>query len=181
MNRIYRLWPAALLLSLTLVVVGLVEEAVAGNKPSSTSEWTKVKRGRYLVNVAGCNDCHTPAFMQGNTDVPESERLIGGGLGFSGPWGTSYPWNLRLMVQRMAEKDWLTFVQSYMAAPPMPSASLRSMSVSDLSAIYAYLRFLGPAGKEAPTNLAPGVAPSTPFIDFSLRMPQNPVPPSDAR
>ena len=42
-----------------------------------------VERGKYLVNVAGCNDCHTPGFFFGK---PDMTRYLGGSdVGFEIP------------------------------------------------------------------------------------------------
>lgn len=166
-----RYWPVAAVCALALVLTGAVDEAVAGSKKIKGATEKRVARGRYLVAIAGCNDCHTPAFMQGNTNVPESEWLQGSQIGFAGPWGTSYPWNLRTMVQRMSEKDWIAFVQSYKALPPMPAESVRSMTNADLGAIYEFIKSLGPAGDEAPASLTPGTPPSTPYVDFTPKFP----------
>lgn len=166
-----RLWPAAVIVALTLVLVGSVEEALAGNRAGKEKTDKRVSRGRYLVTIGGCNDCHTPAFMQGKHDVPEQEWLTGSSVGFMGPWGTSYPWNLRTMVQRMTEAEWVEFVKGYKALPPMPATSLVGMSADDLGAIYTFIKYLGGTGSEAPSGIAPGVAPQTPYVDFSLRLP----------
>jgi hypothetical protein len=40
-------------------------------------------------------------------------------VGFKGPWGVSYPTNLRLSVQRMSEEQWLTYARAP-RLPPMP-------------------------------------------------------------
>src|SRR4051794_1557083 len=53
--------------------------------------------GRYLIKIAGCNDCHSPGGME-NKLGPESDWLTGSPLGFNGPWGTSYAPNLRLKI-----------------------------------------------------------------------------------
>jgi mono/diheme cytochrome c family protein len=36
-----------------------------------------VERGKYLVTLGGCNDCHTPGALLGN---PDMTRLLGGPL-----------------------------------------------------------------------------------------------------
>jgi mono/diheme cytochrome c family protein len=42
-----------------------------------------VARGRYLVTVAGCSDCHTPGALLG---APDMKRFLGGSdVGFSIP------------------------------------------------------------------------------------------------
>jgi len=77
-----------------------------------------VERGRYLVTVASCNDCHTPFEMGPDGPQPDMTRMLSGhpeslvlnpppalegawmwaGTGtntaFVGPWGVSYAANL---------------------------------------------------------------------------------------
>ena len=64
-------------------------------------------RGRYIVMIGGCNDCHTPGFAMTGGKVDEKQWLIGDSLGWRGPWGTTYPVNLRLYVQALNENAWV--------------------------------------------------------------------------
>jgi mono/diheme cytochrome c family protein len=138
-------------------------------KKGATKE--RIERGRYLVMMGGCNDCHTDGFMESEGTLPESQWLTGSTFGFMGPWGTSYPMNLRNMVSRMDEATWMNYVSSYKAMPPMPWWELHMMKKQDLSAIYAFIKSLGPKGEEAPANLPPGVMPTTPYFDFEPKFP----------
>lgn len=54
---------------------------------TATSDADLLARGDYLVRVAGCNDCHTPAYGDRGGNVPKEEWLVGSPLGFNGPWG----------------------------------------------------------------------------------------------
>jgi hypothetical protein len=56
-------------------------EVTAGNK--------LVVRGRYLSQIAGCNDCHTADFLLSEGKVREKLWLTGSGFGWRGPWGTT--------------------------------------------------------------------------------------------
>src|SRR4051794_39593567 len=56
----------------------------------------KAARGKYLVQIGGCNDCHTAGYAQNGGQTPTTDWLTGLPVGFRGPWGTSYPANLRL-------------------------------------------------------------------------------------
>ena len=58
-------------------------------------EQTDQVRGRYLVVLGGCNDCHTPGYAASGGATPEAQWLLGDALGYLGPWGTTYPSNLR--------------------------------------------------------------------------------------
>jgi mono/diheme cytochrome c family protein len=69
----------------------------------------QVAQGRYLVMMSGCNDCHTHGYMQLEGKVPEPDWLTGESVGWHGPWGTTYPINLRLFVQGLSEDTWVKF------------------------------------------------------------------------
>ncbi len=125
-----------------------------------------VERGRYLVHVAGCNDCHTAGYPESNGKLPEQQWLMGSPLGWRGPWGTTYAPNLRRTLAAMTEAQWLTLVRTQELRPPMPWFNLRAMSERDLRAVYRYVRHLGPAGAEAPAWVPPGREPSGPYIQF---------------
>jgi mono/diheme cytochrome c family protein len=131
-----------------------------------------IDAGRYLVKIGGCNDCHTPGFAMTNGAAPaEPEWLTGDSMGYSGPWGVSYPANLRLSFQNMDEEQFLELARAGKGRPPMPWPSLMAMSDKDLKAIYAYIRSLGAKGEPAPAALSPGVAPDRPHIPFVPQMP----------
>lgn len=125
-----------------------------------------VKRGRYLVMIAGCNDCHTAGFAPSGGKVPESQWLAGDALGWRGPWGTTYPVNLRLYMQQLTEDEWVKKAKTLSTRPPMPWWALHAMSERDLKALYRYVRQLGPAGKPAPAYLPPDQTPPPPYVQF---------------
>lgn len=129
-------------------------------------EDAQLKRGRYLVEIGGCNDCHTPGYAPSGGKVPESQWLTGDRLGWHGPWGTSYPRNLRLYFQSLTEGQWLQKAKTLETRPPMPWFDVRAMSTADLKAVYRYIRHLGPAGQPAPADLPPGETPPQPYVEF---------------
>jgi hypothetical protein len=126
----------------------------------------QINRGRYLIKIGGCNDCHTAGYAPTGGKVPEAQWLTGDILGFNGPWGTTYPTNLRLYFQDMTEAEWLKTGRSLSTRPPMPWFNVRAMSASDLRAMYRYVRSLGPAGKPAPAYLPPDRTPPEPVVRF---------------
>lgn len=140
----------------------LTNDALAAEASADTRT---LERGRYLVGVGACNDCHTPGFNEAAGRIPPKQWLTGSAVGFQGPWGTSYPVNLRLYVQGMTEAQWLERVRQPMR-PPMPWFNLRDMTDADLIAMYRFIRALGAAGEPAPLPAAPGVAVKTPYFDF---------------
>lgn len=122
-----------------------------------------VARGQYLVSITGCHDCHTSGYAETGGDVPATRWLTGQSIGYQGPWGVSYPTNLRLALQNISESQWLVFARAP-RRPPMPWFALRDMSDADLIAVYRFIRALGAAGEPAPAPLAPGAAIATPYI-----------------
>jgi len=125
-----------------------------------------VERGKYLVTIAGCNDCHTPGYGPSDGKVPEKDWLTGDMLGWRGPWGTTYAINLRNYMSKVSEAEWLKTARGLTARPPMPAMNVRQMKDADLKAIYRYIRHLGPAGGEAPAYLPPDKTPNPPFVQF---------------
>jgi len=127
---------------------------------------TAVEAGRYLVIVGGCNDCHTETYLQTGGDVPEEAWLAGSSLGWRGPWGTTYPPNLRLRVQEWTEDAFVQTIHERKALPPMPWVNVNQMSEQDARAVYQYIRSLGPIGNPAPAAVPPDQEPTTPYLSL---------------
>lgn len=161
----------------TLAMLGLTHPLVrdpgAGPAPIHGGSVADEKaRGKYLIMTSGCNDCHTPGFMQRGLKVPEGEWLTGVPVGWQGPWGTSYGTNLRQQLAAFPDaKTWISMVRSRDGLPPMPWASLHSMTDEDLTAIHAYIRSLPVAGEVMPAALPPGAVPATPYLVMQPVMP----------
>ena len=92
--------------------------AIAGATAALGADPDKLARGKYLVTVAGCNDCHTPWKMGENGPEPDYSRMLSGhpqdfaippvpklempwvmssvatNTAWSGPWGVSFTANL---------------------------------------------------------------------------------------
>ena len=151
---------AYVLLSLLLAVPAA---AIAANRSGASP---LLKRGRYLVVIGGCNDCHTPGYAESGGKVPEKDWLTGSRLGWHGPWGTTYPPNLRLFMQGITRAQWIKFAHSAQLRPPMPSWALHTLTDRDLSAIYAFVRHLGPSGHKAPNFIPPGQTPPEPYVSW---------------
>lgn len=87
-----------------------------GRVETPLSQEAKIKRGKYLTVIGGCNDCHSPKVFTSHGMEPDTTRLLSGhpvneplapipsdaqwlhftpGLtAFVGPWGVSYAANL---------------------------------------------------------------------------------------
>lgn len=129
---------------------------------------TLVERGRYLTIVAGCNDCHTPGYAASDGKMSERHWLVGDQVGYRGPWGTTYPSNLRRYFSTVSEKEWLQAARNASYRPPMPSPALRAMTDEDLRAIYHYIRSLGPAMSLVPAYVPPEQQPMGPVVVFPM-------------
>lgn len=151
-----------LLVAATLAVL----QAAAQAEPPKHPDKSLVERGRYLVQIAGCNDCHTHGYMEAGGKVDEKLWLTGDSLGWRGPWGTTYATNLRLFVSDLTEAQWLKHVATMRPRPPMPWFNVQAMDERDRKAIYAYLKAKGPAGQPAPAALPPGKEPPQPYALF---------------
>jgi mono/diheme cytochrome c family protein len=152
-------------LSLALAAVlgsGLTAQAAT----PGAADAKDIARGRYVMKIAGCNDCHTPGYAQSGGKVPEAAWLTGDMLGWSGEWGTTYPINLRTYMQGITEAQWIAAARTKQARPPMPWFALRDMSDADLRATYRFIRSLGPAGQPAPAYLPPGQVAKGPVVQF---------------
>ena len=135
------------------------------DKKASKAMSQEAKRGKYLAQIAGCNDCHTPGYMESAGKVEESVWLTGDTLGWRGPWGTTYAPNLRLAAKDMTAEQFMARARSELR-PPMPWFAVRDMTDADVKAIHAYLRHLGPAGNPAPAYVPPDKTPNGPFVQF---------------
>ena len=133
---------------------------------------TAVDRGRYLVRITGCHDCHSPKVqgMTPNLDLALSGRPASTALptetktevhaspdltAWTGPWGFSVASNLTPepttgIGTRYNEASFIATMRTGKKPngtpimPPMPSDVYQNMTDDDLKAIFAYLRTLKP-------------------------------------
>jgi hypothetical protein len=95
---------------------GNAETSSGHEHDMAMSSADSIKRGEYLLNIMGCNDCHTPKVMTAQGPIMDQKRMLSGhpadealppvpgpsawalfapGLTASiGPWGTSFAANL---------------------------------------------------------------------------------------
>jgi mono/diheme cytochrome c family protein len=103
------------------------------------------KRGKYLVTIAGCADCHTPQDGHGQP-LPGME--FAGGLILDGPWGRVASANITPDASGISYYDEAMFTQAmrtgFVGARKinqiMPWDSYRAMTDEDLRAVFAYLK-----------------------------------------
>jgi mono/diheme cytochrome c family protein len=102
----------------TLLAAGA---ACASQQTATQSATSPIERGRYLVAIGGCNDCHTPKVLTSGGLQLDTARLLSGhratepppaiptgaitptgwaalttgdGTAWAGPWGVSFAGNL---------------------------------------------------------------------------------------
>lgn len=150
--------------ALPVFAVALAAHTAAA-QPFAVTGGSQVANGEYLVAVGGCNDCHTEGWNRAPGQIPPAQRLTGSRVGWHGPWGTSYAINLRLLVNKLTQDQWLAYIAAMHPKPPMPWFNMQVMSATDLAAMYAYIHALGPAGTLAPPDLPPGQTPPTPYVE----------------
>jgi mono/diheme cytochrome c family protein len=110
-------------------------------------------RGKYLVTVMGCNDCHTPGYFFGK---PEMARFLGGSeIGFEIP-GLGVFHGPNLTPDKETGLGAWTDAQIASAfttgkrpdgrelAPVMPYRAFANLTKQDVEAIVAFLRTLPP-------------------------------------
>ncbi len=141
---------------LAVGVIGLLPTlAVAGE--------VSVERGKQVSIVGGCNDCHTAGYNESGGQIDPATALKGTAIGWQGPWGTTYPANIRLVVAGKTEDEFVAYAKTFKARPPMPYYNVHAMDESDIRSLYQYVKSLGAPGDPMPNALPPGVDPKTPF------------------
>ncbi|MBV9569323.1 MAG: c-type cytochrome [Hyphomicrobiales bacterium] len=133
----------------------------------------QVARGKYLVAVIGCGDCHTAGYFFGKPDV--AHALGGSDVGFEIPQlGVFVAPNLSSDAQT-GLGDW-TNEQIIAAlqtgkrpdgrelAPIMPWQDLANLSREDAMAIAMYLKSLPPIKNKVPGPFGAGVRPTVPVM-----------------
>jgi len=95
--------------------------------------------------------------------------VAGDTLGFRGPWGTTYPANLRLFMNSLTQDQWAQFSKSFQSHPPMPWWLLHDMNRPDRKALYAYVRWLGPLAGRRRVLCRRTKSPSAQWCSFRRR------------
>lgn len=123
-----------------------------------------VKRGRFLVNLTGCADCHTPV---DNHHVPLPGLDFSGGQVFHAPWGTVASANLTPDPSGIPYYDEATFIKAMRTgtvgtrelSKTMPWSALGNMTDEDLAGIFAYLKTLKPIHHRVDNSEPPTLCP----------------------
>ena len=116
--------------------------------PISPSPTDSVSRGAYLVNLAGCTDCHTVQIK----GKPIAGMEYAGGSPFPGPWGNPASANITPDPSGIQYYDEGLFLQvmhtgavrARKLSPIMPVMVYGNLNDDDLKSMFAYLRTIPP-------------------------------------
>jgi mono/diheme cytochrome c family protein len=145
--------------------------------PASADD-AQIERGRYLIVIAGCSDCHTPGALLG---APDMKRYLGGSdVGFAIPGAGVFVGENLTPDKETGLGDWTR--EQIIAAirtgktpegrdlsPVMPYAAFSHLTDADAEAIAAFLKSLPPVSNKV-KNFGPK-APVT--VNVSAVLPPN--------
>jgi mono/diheme cytochrome c family protein len=130
----------------------------------------QAERGKYLVALGGCNDCHTPGYFFGK---PDMARFLGGsevgfeipGLGvFHGPNLTPDhdtglgKWSTEQILAAITKGE---RPDGRMLAPIMPWHAFAKLTPQDARAMVAYLKTLPPVKNKVPGPFGANETPTS--------------------
>jgi mono/diheme cytochrome c family protein len=154
------------------LALAVAAAAATSALPSRTAfaQDAQIQRGKYLVTLGGCNDCHTPGYFFGK---PDMARFLGGsevgfeipGLGvFHGPNLTPDPetglgqWSTEEVVAAITKGQ---RPDGRVLAPIMPWHAFANLTAQDVRAIAAFLRSLPPVKNRVPGPFGPNERPTS--------------------
>ena len=158
--------PKCLRSLLALLAIGVAGAACLGQAAADP----QTERGKYLVSLGGCNDCHTPGVFLGKPDF--SRALAGSEVGFEMPGlGTFHGPNLT-PDKETGLGNWTAgqIVDAIRKgqrpdgrelAPIMPWRGFAVLTDEDAFAIAAYLKSLPPVKNKVPGPFGPGETPTS--------------------
>jgi mono/diheme cytochrome c family protein len=143
-----------------LAFVAIAQQALAQS--------AQIKRGLYLVNIGGCNDCHTPGSFLGKRDT--SRTLAGSDVGFAIPGmgvfvGPNLTPDKETGLGNWTNEQVAAAIRTgkrpdgRMLAPVMPYKDFSGLTKEDALAIVAYLRSLPPISNKVPGPHGPADKP----------------------
>ena len=169
--------------------MAFVTAILFGISAAAEAQQPSVERGKYLVGITGCHDCHSPKVKGMEPDMtralsgrPSTTALPSDAkdevhssldlTAWKGPWGFSVASNLTPdgatgIGTRYNEASFLTTMRTGKKPngtpimPPMPSDVYKNMTDDDLKSIFAYLRTVKPIRNPVFAGLTlPGAKPA---------------------
>lgn len=157
----------------TVLCVSLIAAAASWPASYSRAAGPQVERGKYLVNIAGCNDCHTPGYFLGK---PDMTRYLGGSdVGFEVPnvgvfVGPNLTPDKETGLGNWTREQIVTAIQTGARPdgrelwPIMPWRAFAKLTRQDAMAIAAYLKSVPAVRHKVPGPFGPNEKPATMFL-----------------
>jgi mono/diheme cytochrome c family protein len=135
----------------------------------ANAQSASVKRGKYLVNLGGCHDCHTPGYFFGKPDM--TKYLGGSEVGFEIPGlgvfvGPNLTPDKETGLGNWTRAQIVTALRTgvrpdgRILAPIMPWKAFANLTRADANAIAAYLKSLPPVKNKVPGPFGPTEKPN---------------------
>jgi len=152
-----------------MAMAALAIYGVAGLRAHAADQ-QQIERGKYLVGLGGCMDCHTPGYFFGK---PDMARYLGGSeVGFEIPGlGVFHGPNLtpdkETGLGEWSEAEIVTSLQTgarpdgRILAPIMPWRAFAQLTKPDVAAIAAFLKSLPPVKNKVPGPFGPSEKPTS--------------------
>jgi mono/diheme cytochrome c family protein len=159
----------------TRLFLAVIVAGVASAGPALADE-AQIQRGKYLVTITGCSDCHTPGGLLGQ---PDMARYLGGSdVGFAIPGVGVYvgpnltpdndtglgAWSNDQIIAalRTGKRP-----DGRMLSEVMPFPALAHLTDEDANAIVAFLKSLPPVKNKVPGPFGPNDKATT-FVSIVL-------------
>jgi len=164
-----------------LATYALIASVLSSSAAHADADASKIARGKYLVQLGGCSDCHTPGYFFGK---PDNARYLGGSdVGFQTPNGDVVVGPNLTSDQETGLGGWTADAiaktlrtgvrpNGRVLSPIMPWPALTNLTQSDMEALIAFLKSLPPVKNKVPGPFAPQEPPSV-FV-MKLTPPQAP-------
>jgi mono/diheme cytochrome c family protein len=153
---------------LVYAISAIVGTLVASH--GAVAQTSQINRGKYLVSLGGCNDCHTPGYFLGK---PDMARFLGGSeVGFEIPGqGVFYGPNLTpdsvTGLGKWSAREIVTAITTgkrpdgRVLARIMPWHEFANLTPEDSAAIADYLKSLPPVNNKVPGPFGPKEKPTS--------------------
>jgi mono/diheme cytochrome c family protein len=157
-------------MAVLLAAAGVGALTLAMRSLPAHADAQQAERGKYLVGIAGCNDCHTPGYFFGKPDM--TRFLAGSDVGFEIPGlGVFVGRNLTpdndTGIGKWTNDEIVTALQTgkrpdgRMLAPIMPYHAFATLTKEDVDAIAAFLKSIPAVSNKIPDPVGPGQTATT--------------------
>ena len=158
------------MLRISVRLAFVTASAIALPAFAAMADDSQITRGKYLVALGGCNDCHTPGYFFGN---PDMSRFLGGSdVGFEIPGegvfvGPNITPDKKTGIGSWTPEQIVKAIQAgerpdgRILTPIMPWRAFATLTADDAMAIAAFLQSLKPVSNQTPGPFKPAEKVST--------------------